>query len=373
MLPAGGKYMCRKLRLRGLLFCLALVLWMGVCPKLYGQLAVHFIDVGQADAILVECDGENMMVDGGNGSDSSLIYAYLKSHGIKKLKYMVNTHPHEDHVGGLPGALNYATVERGFSSHSEYNSQAFRDYKRYLAMQGLELEVLETGSSLSLGKSHIRVLGPLERGSDINNSSLVLYLVYGEVSFLFTGDVEEDGEHDLLEAGLVPDCTVLKVAHHGSESSSSYRFLRSALPEFAVISVGRDNSYDHPSQQVLSRLEDAGAQVFRTDFHGHVLARSDGKTVEFSVSRNGSGVVASGREQSASDATQKNISAQSGGKSTQKEAVTVTYILNTNSKKFHLPSCHSAGKIKESNKKDFSGNRQEVLELNYQPCGICKP
>ncbi|MBO5690784.1 MAG: MBL fold metallo-hydrolase [Spirochaetaceae bacterium] len=365
--------MCKKLKLHGFLFCLVLSLWMGVCPKLYGQLTVHFIDVGQADAILVESDGENMLIDGGTGADSSLIYAYLKNHGIATLKYIVNTHPHEDHVGGLPGALNYATVERGFSSHQEYNSQAFRDYKRYLAMQGLELEVLEAGSSLSLGESHIQVLGPLEHDGDINNSSLVLYLVYDEVSFLFTGDMEEGSEYDLLEAGLVPDCTVLKVAHHGSESSSGYRFLRSALPEFAVISVGKNNSYDHPSPKVLSRLEDAGAQIFRTDVHGHVLAHSDGKTVEFSVSRNGSGSTVSGKEVSASVSPQKNTTAQGGSKTTPKEAVSVTYILNINSKKYHLPSCHSASRIKEGNKKEFSGSRQEVLELNYQPCGICKP
>ena len=365
--------MCKKLKLRGFLFCLVLSLWMGVCPKLYGQLTVHFIDVGQADAILVESDGENMLIDGGNGADSSLIYAYLKNHGIATLKYIVNTHPHEDHVGGLPGALNYATVERGFSSHQDYNSQAFRDYKGYLAMQGLELEVLEAGSSLALGESYIQVLGPLEHDGDINNSSLVLHLVYDEVSFLFTGDMEEGSEYDLLEAGLVPDCTVLKVAHHGSESSSGYRFLRSALPEFAVISVGKNNSYDHPSPKVLSRLEDAGTQIFRTDVHGHVLAHSDGKTVEFSVSRNGAGVATSGRELSASVSPQKNTLAQGGSKVTPKEAVTVTYILNTNSKKYHLPSCHSASRIKEANKKEFSGSRQEVQELNYQPCGICKP
>ena len=217
------------------------------------------------------------------------------------------------------------------------------------------------------------MLGPLEYDGDINNSSLVLYLVYDEVSFLFTGDMEEGSEYDLLEANLVPDCTVLKVAHHGSDSSSSYRFLRSALPEFAVISVGKNNSYDHPSPKVLSRLEDAGAQVFRTDFHGHVLAHSDGKRVEFSVSRNGSGISASGRELSASVSPQKNPSAQGGSKATKKEAVTVTYILNTSSKKFHLPSCHSARKIKEGNKKEFSESHQEVLELNYQPCGIYKP
>ena len=119
------------------------------------------------------------------------------------------------------------------------------------------------------------------------------------------------------------------------------------LPEFAVTSVGKNNSYDHPSQKVLRRLEDAGAQVFRTDFHGHVVAHSDGKTVEFSGSRNGSGIAAS-------SSAQQNTLTQSSGKSTKKDAVTVSYILNTNSKKFHFSSCLSARKIKEGNKKDFS-------------------
>lgn len=130
---------------------LLLLMWAASCPLLFGDIVVHFIDVGQADAILVECDGENMLVDGGNGADSSLIYAYLKRHRIRRIKYLVNSHPHEDHVGGLPGALNYATVERGFSSYRHYDSDAFQDYVDYLSMQDVELEVLEAGASLSLG------------------------------------------------------------------------------------------------------------------------------------------------------------------------------------------------------------------------------
>ena len=139
-----------QLRRRAVSWFLFLLLWGHSCPFLHGDIVVHFIDVGQADAILVESDGENMLVDGGNGADSSLIYAYLKRHGIERIKYLVNSHPHEDHVGGLPGALNYATVERGFSSYRHYDSEAFRDYVGYLAMQGLELEVLEA----FLGRRH---------------------------------------------------------------------------------------------------------------------------------------------------------------------------------------------------------------------------
>lgn len=349
----------RRLARRGLL----LFLWAASCPLLFGDIAVHFIDVGQADAILVECDGENMLVDGGNGADSSLIYAYLKRHRIRKIKYLVNSHPHEDHVGGLPGALNYAMVERGFSSYQTYDSDAFRDYVDYLSMQDVELEVLEAGTRLPLGGATVHVLGPLERSREVNDNSLVLCVEYGSVSFLLTGDLERDGEDSLLDAGLVPDCTVLKVAHHGSRDSSGYRFLRSALPEYAVISVGRDNSYGHPTEEVLSRLEDAEVEVFRTDLHGHVVARSDGRSLEFSVERNAAGTVAETRARKP----------HAGKEASQPVPSPAAYILNTSSKKFHLPGCSAAKRIKDANRKDADYSRQHLLDQDYEPCGLCRP
>lgn len=337
--------------------CLFLsVLLLALSLPLWADMRVHFIDVGQADAILVECDGENMLVDGGDGSDSSLIYSYLKERKIRRIKYVINTHPHEDHVGGLPGALNYATAERGFSSYSSYDSAAFSDYLRYLAMQNVQLEVLEAGESLALGGATVRVLGPVERDNEVNNNSLVLELRYGEVCFLLTGDVEEEAERRLLEAGLVPDCQVLKVAHHGSDSSSGHRFLRAAAPEHAVISVGKDNGYGHPSERVLGLLEDAGAQVFRTDLHGHVVADCDGSTVKFTVERNAR-LVTSGRNQS----VQKEVERAS------------EYVLNTSSKKFHLPSCSFVRRMSEANKAHRTGTRSRLLEAGYSPCGTCKP
>lgn len=359
--------MTLRLKERFLTFVVTLFFLLAIPANLAAQLAVHFIDVGQADAILVQSDGENMLVDGGNGADSSLIYAYLKEHGVKRIKYMVNTHPHEDHVGGLPGALNYATVERGFSSYSEYDSEAFRDYRGYLAMQGLELEILEAGMVLSLGSGSVRVLGPLVQDSQVNDNSLVLHLVYGSVSFLLTGDVERDGEYRLLDAGLVPDCTVLKVAHHGSNDSSSYRFLRSAMPEYAVISVGRSNGYGHPTEEVLSRLEDAGTQVFRTDLNGHVVAKSDGTRVEFTVERN----AATGTVSTPVSAGKSSVDAVSNAGDESSEPA--DYIINTSSGKFHLPGCSAVVRMKESNKSQARGSRQQMLDRGYNPCGICRP
>ena len=248
--------------------------------QIFAELKVHFIDVGQADSILIQCDGENLLLDGGNKADSSLIYSYLKKYSITELKYVINSHPHEDHVGGLSGALNFAKANQIFSSYSEYQSKAFEDFLKNIAKQGKSLELLKAGSELSLGKGKIKVLGPIVKNDKTNNNSLVLHFVYDEVSFLFPADMEFDEERTLLDSNLIPKCTVLKVAHHGSENATSYRLLRDVLPQVAVISVGKNNSYNHPSESVLSKLADAQTTVFRTDLNGTIIITSDGKSFE---------------------------------------------------------------------------------------------
>lgn len=257
-----------------------LLIFTFFCNFAFAQLKVHFIDVGQADAILIQCDGENLLLDGGNKTDSSLIYSYLKKYQITNLKYLINTHPHEDHVGGLSGALNFAKAEKIFSSYLEYDSKAFYDFVKNTEKQNKKLELLKASSELFLGNAKINVLGPIYYDNKTNNNSLVLHLVYDKVSFLFTGDMEFEEESSLLNLDLIPQCDVLKVGHHGSENSTSYRFLRSVLPKFAVISVGKNNAYNHPSDLVLSKLRDANVKVFRTDLNGDIIFLSDGKSLE---------------------------------------------------------------------------------------------
>lgn len=246
-----------------------------------GSFEVHFIDVGQADAALVLCDGESMLIDGGNAGDSSLIYAYLEQEQVDVLDYIVCTHAHEDHVGGLSGALNYAEAKTVLAPVTEYNSKAFRNFVKYLDQQGVTITIPEAGDRFSLGSAQVDVLGPVSPSDEPNNTSIVLKITYGETSFLFTGDAERQEEQEILDAGFSLDSTVLKVGHHGSNTSSSYPFLREVMPEYAVISVGRDNEYGHPTEEVLSRLEDAGAVIYRTDELGHIVCTSDGKTVSF--------------------------------------------------------------------------------------------
>lgn len=320
-----------------------------VQPGAGGGLTVHFIDVGQADAALVICDGHYMLIDGGNAEDSDLVYAYLEQHGGKHLDYMVASHAHEDHIGGLSGALNYATVDTAFCPVTEYSSKVFQNMVRYLGEQGKSLTVPEPGHSFQLGSAQVEILGPVKEYDDTNDTSIVLRIDYGKTSFLFTGDMETRAEQDLIDSGADLNATVLKAGHHGSGTSSGYQFLREVMPQSVVISVGEGNSYGHPSDEVLSRFRDLGAEVYRTDMQGHVIAESDGNTVVFHT------------EKEAGTATNP----------TETPALW-TYIGNTGTKKFHLPECASAQNIQIENQVEFFSRSQAVRE-GYEPCGRCKP
>ena len=186
---------------------------------------------------MILCDGEAMLIDGGEASQSSKIYAYLKAHGVDHLEYIVATHAHSDHVGGLSGALNYATVDTALCSVTEYDSDAFRNYVKYLGIQGVSISVPHAGDAFGLGSATVQVLGPQTDYEDPNDSSIVLKVIYGATSFLFTGDAERSAETDILEAGYDLSATVLKIGHHGSDTSTTYPFLREIMPQYAVISV----------------------------------------------------------------------------------------------------------------------------------------
>ena len=241
---------------------------------------VHFIDVGQADSALIECDGKTMMIDGGNVADSNVVAAYLKKEDVTELNYVVCSHAHEDHVGGLSGALSVTKADNIYAPKTEANTKAYKNFKKKAEEQNVEIKHPNVGDEIQLGSSTVEFLGPVdENGKDLNSTSIVLKITYGNTSFLFTGDAESDEEEEILNSGADLKSTVLKVGHHGSRTSTSYPFLREVMPQYAVISVEKGNSYGHPNEETLSKLSDAGVEVYRTDESGDIVMTSDGNSI----------------------------------------------------------------------------------------------
>lgn len=330
--------------------------------ELSGDFTIYFIDVGQADSALVECDGKYMLIDGGGKDSSQRLYSFLKKRDIKFLDYVIGTHAHEDHIGGIPGALSFAGAGKVYCSVEEYDTKAFNDFLK--AVDGKKLKPIKpkAGDTFELGDAEVKILGPVNfKTDDQNDLSIVLKITYGDTSFLFMADAGRNTEQDILNKEYDIKCDVLKVGHHGSEYSTTYPFLNDVLPKYAVISVGKNNDYGHPTDAVLSKLRDADVTVYRTDLNGDIICTSDGKTVSFELTK-GDAFVYDG-EGSKSPQNTGTTSGSSGG---------TQYVGSVNSDKFHTLNCSSGKQILEKNRVFFS-SREEALNSKYVPCKKCNP
>lgn len=378
-----------------------------------GTLTVTWLDVGQGDAAVIQCGGQSMLIDGGKPEKSSYIYAWLQQHGLSYLDVIVATHVDADHIGGLSGALNYASVGTAYCPVTTGTTETFQSFVKYLAQREKQITVPTAGETFALGGAQVQILGPLRSAEDSNDNSIVLKVNFGATSFLFTGDAKRTEEQDLLNAGVNLQSTVLKVGHHGSDTSTSYPFLRAVAPQYAVISVGAGNSYGHPTEAVLSRLRDAGVTTFRTDMQGEITAVSDGQMVNFSTAKNaaaetlanagagqnagqaGGGISANQNTAGGAGSTVQNAgsgqnaagsgaaggaaiaSANAGGGNASGTAGASTtsgsYVLNKNKHKFHLPGCPSVETISPKNRKDVNESREQIISEGYAPCKRCNP
>jgi len=249
-------------------------------------LSVHFIDVGEGDAILVVQGDSVMLVDGGPAEIGSTVFYYLRDHGIDKLEYLIATHPFGDHIGGLPDVLQRMSVKNVLLPMVYHDTPAYNALLAAVEESGADTSVPFAGHTFTLGDAHITILSPkpTDEWENRANYSIVMWVEFGETSFLLPGDAMRQVEANLLDGTTRLSSDVLKVARHGAASATTSGFLDEVNPSIAVISAGDYNSF--LSQEVLRRLGNVGARVYRTDLNGNVVITSDGSNLDVAVERN---------------------------------------------------------------------------------------
>ena len=275
-----------------LIFSLCACTSSGSAPAKSSTFSILFIDVGQGDSALVECDGRYMLIDAGEKTAEDKVYDVLVQKGIQHLDILAISHLHSDHIGGMPKALTYASKIDLTLSNAETDRrdrEAFRNLQKELGIDGATIKVPHTGDKFSLGSAEVEVV---DVASENENDSLVLLITYGKTKFLFTGDIEEDAQTRISDKYQNDKddpyyVDLIKMPHHGSYTGTLYRFVRTFMPKYAIISCGENNMYGHPHRETMDLLnnKELGAEVYRTDKDGDILVKSDGKKISVEKSK----------------------------------------------------------------------------------------
>lgn len=252
-----------------------------------GQLRVIFLDVGQGNAQLIMTpSGKTMLIDGGNNDKEKVMFNYMKQYNIKKIDVLVGSHPDADHIGTLSELVDALEIGDVYLPKASSNTKTYEDLLTSIKKKGLKIKTAKSGVTVDLDdKMKVEMVAPVGTYEETNNMSAVVKISYGQESFLFPGDAEYDSEQDMIKSGVDLASTVLAVGHHGSNSSSSVGFLKKVHPQYAVIQVGADNKYGHPTDKTLKKLEDQKIKVLRTDKNGSITFTTDGKSLNVSTEK----------------------------------------------------------------------------------------
>ena len=314
------------------------------------QMQVQYLDVGQGDATLISCDGHFMLIDAGNNNQGTQVSDYLKQQKISSLDYVIGTHPDADHIGGLDVVIHNYDCVNLFLPTEQKDTVTYRDVLHAIDDKGYQSVTPSVGSTYSLGSAEFTIVGPSGKAADSNDNSIALILHYGNNSFYFEGDAQEEEESSIMTTGIPIAANVYKIGHHGSDTSTSDRMLEAVQPVYAVISVG-DNDYGHPNAEVLNKLRKKGIQLFRTDEQGTIVATSDGEHITWNCSPTESW--------KAGEAA--------GGSTVNTQASDVTVHITKTGTKYHLAGCEY---LKDS---DTEISLSEAKAGGYEPCGVCHP
>lgn len=288
----ASKWMCLLLLAALIFSCTPIGLrmwrWLGTAsgfgdwPEEPGLLEIHIIDVGRADAILIRCGRSTALLDAGQGVSASRVIEYLYRHDVRELDYLIMSHPDRDHIGGMPQVLRELPVKTFVQGRVPKallpDSLEYQDLQTALEETGITQITLRPGENFSLGMTQLTALGPLKEYKSTNDSSLVLRLNCLDFTALFCGDMEKAAEQDLVDSRQNLHADLLKVGHHGSQTSSTLEFLSEVSPKYAAISVGPDQN-KLPREEVLARLEQLGAELYQTDTDGNIVFLYDGNGV----------------------------------------------------------------------------------------------
>ena len=243
------------------------------------NLKVTYLDVGQADSILIEENNEYMLIDAGNNEDGPYLVNYFKSLGIEKFEYVIGTHAHEDHIGGMDDIIKNFSIGTFYMPEVLTTTKTFEDVLDALEEKQVAFNSPEIDKSFTFADTTIETLYIDNNSKDLNDSSIVLRLKHVTNTFLFTGDASTKVEKKLLDKNIQSD--VLKLGHHGSSYSTSKAFLDKVNPTYAIISVGENNTYKHPQDEIIKRLENKNIKIYRTDESGSIVAESNGSIITF--------------------------------------------------------------------------------------------